>query len=74
MSNTPVTIAFVLHERLSTTISCLKHLIDNTPDPYELICVDPGTPESISSPLRQLAAQYSFTLIRSDDYLTPNES
>ena len=68
------TIAFVIHERLSTTIPCLKHLIDNTPDPYELICVDPGTPESIATPLRELAAQYGFTLIRSDDYLTPNES
>ena len=74
MNNIPVTVAFIFHERLSTSISCLKHLIDNTPDPYELICVDPATPESIASPLRELAAQYSFTLIRSDEYLSPNES
>ena len=39
-----------------------------------MICVDAGSPESISNNLRQLASEYNFTLIRSEDYLTPNES
>lgn len=75
MNNKPlVTIAFVFRERLSSTVLYLKHLLDNTPGPYELICVDAGAPESIFTSLRQLASQYGFTLIRSEDYLSPNES
>lgn len=69
-----VTIAFVFRERFSSTVSCLIHLLENTPQPYELICVDAGSPLSISSILRDLASQNGFTLIRSEDYLTPNES
>lgn len=68
------TIAFVFRERLSSTIGSLEHLIDKTPRPYELICVDAGSPPSIASRLRELASQHQFTLVRSEDYLTPNES
>ena len=69
------TIAFVFRERLSPTISCLQHLLDTTPrGSYALICVDAGAPESIAASLRQLAARHGFTLIRSEDYLSPNQS
>jgi len=68
------TIVFVFRERLSSTLPCLEHLLSTTPGPYELICVDGGAPESISAPLRQLASRHGFTLIRSEDYLSPNES
>jgi GT2 family glycosyltransferase len=75
MDNKPLaTVAFVFRERLSSTLSCLQHLLDNTPGPYELICIDAGSDTSVSAPLRQLASRYGFTLIRSEDYLTPNES
>jgi GT2 family glycosyltransferase len=75
MNDKPLaTIAFVFRERLSSTILCLQHLLDTTPGPYELICVDAGAPESISASLRQLASRHGFTLIRSEDYLSPNQS
>jgi len=75
MNDKPLaTIALTFRERLSPTISCLQHLIDTTPGPYELICVDAGAPESISASLRQLASRHGFTLIRSEDYLSPNQS
>jgi glycosyl transferase family 2 len=68
------TIAFVFRERLSSTLPCLEHLLCSTPGPYNLICIDGGAPESISASLRQLASRHGFTLIRSEDYLSPNES
>lgn len=70
-----VTIAFVFNESLSLTIYCLECLIDKTElGTYELICVDNNSPESISSRLQQLAINHNFTLIRSNQYLTQNES
>jgi GT2 family glycosyltransferase len=75
MHNKPLaTIAFVFRERLSSTVSCLEHLLATTAGPYELICVDAGSPEKIASRLRELASQHGFTLIRSEVHLTPNES
>jgi len=75
MNDKPMaTIAFVFRERLSSTIACLEYLINKTPGPYDLICVDAGSPPSIASRLRELASEHRFTLIRSEDYLTPNES
>jgi hypothetical protein len=68
------TIAFVFRERLSSTLPCLQHLLCTTSGPYKLICIDGGAPESISASLRQLASRHGFTLIRSEDYLSPNES
>jgi GT2 family glycosyltransferase len=69
------TIAFVFRERLSPTVSCLQHLLDTTTlGSYELICVDAGSPEAIAASLRQLAAKHGFTLIRNEDYLSPNQS
>lgn len=72
--NSSVTIAYVFRERFSTTVSCLKHLLDTTIGPYELVCVDGGSPKSIATALRQLASEYGFKLIRSNSYLSPNES
>jgi cellulose synthase/poly-beta-1,6-N-acetylglucosamine synthase-like glycosyltransferase len=70
-----VTIAFVFRERLSSTVSCLQHLLDTTtPGSYELICVDAGAPESIAASLRHLASRHGFTLVRSEEYLSPNQS
>lgn len=73
-SNPSVTIVFVFRERLSPTVPCLQHLLDTTPLPYELLCVDGGAPESIAAPLREMAAKHGFTLIRSEGFLSPNES
>jgi GT2 family glycosyltransferase len=70
-----VTIAYVFNESLSATIPCLQRLIDKTsPGTYTLICVDGNSPGSISIPLQQLSSKHDFTLIRSNEYLTQNES
>ena len=75
MNTTPsATIVFVFRERLSSTLPCLQHLLSTTLSPYKLICVDGGAPESISASLRQLASSHGFTLLRSEHYLSPNES
>jgi GT2 family glycosyltransferase len=75
MNNNPsATIVFVFRERLSPTLACLQHLLCTTSGPFELVCVDGGAPESISTSLRELAARHGFTLIRSEHYLSPNES
>lgn len=73
-SKPSVTIAFVFRERLSPTLPCLEHLLSTTSGPYELICVDGGAPESLSASLRELALTHGFTLLRSEEYLSPNES
>lgn len=69
-----VTIAFVFRERISQTIECLEHLIANTDYPYHLICVDSGSPQQIAEELKRLSVKHGFTLVRSDEQLTPNES
>jgi GT2 family glycosyltransferase len=73
-SEPSATIVFVFRERLSCTLECLEHLLRTTAEPYNLICVDGGAPESISASLRQLASRHGFSLIRSEKYLSPNES
>jgi GT2 family glycosyltransferase len=73
-SNASVTIVFVFRERLSPTLPCLQNLLSNTTGPYELICVDGGSPAAISASLRELAATHGFTVLRSEEYLSPNES
>lgn len=73
-SEPSATIVFVYRERLSCTLPCLEHLLRTTAEPYKLICVDGGAPEPIASALRQLAATHAFTLLRSEKYLSPNES
>jgi GT2 family glycosyltransferase len=69
-----VTIAFVFRERISQTIECLEYLIANTDYPYRLICVDSGSTQQISQELKRLSVKHSFTLVRSEEQLTPNES
>jgi GT2 family glycosyltransferase len=69
-----VTIIFVQRERFSITAKGLESLIANTQCPYELICVDCNSPEKVKSYLQQKCKEHGFTLLRSDDYLTPNEA
>ncbi|PZU95712.1 MAG: glycosyltransferase [Pseudanabaena sp.] len=69
-----VTIAFVFRERISQTIECLEHLISNTDYPHRLICVDSGSPQHIAEDMKRLSVKHGFTLVRSDEQLTPNEA
>ena len=73
-TDSQVTIIFVQRERFSITAKGLESLMAHTHCPYELICVECKSPEEVKGYLRQQCKQHGFTLLHSDDYLTPNEA
>jgi glycosyltransferase involved in cell wall biosynthesis len=68
------TIAFVPREQFSTTEQSLETLYRRTDSSFELICVDGGSPPAVRSYLERAARTYRFTLLRTDEYLTPNQA
>ena len=46
-------IIVVLRDRFSTTAKCVEHIIQNTPEPYDLVVVLGGTPRRIENDLRK---------------------
>jgi GT2 family glycosyltransferase len=72
--STTTTIVIVPRERFSCTLATLESVLRHTPGPYELICVDGGSPPYVQHYLEQAAAQHGFRLIRCDRYLGPNEA
>lgn len=69
-----VAVAFVPREVFSTTERSLETLRRRTRCPHELIVVDGNSPPATAAYLDRAAAQQGFTLLRSDDYLTPNQA
>jgi GT2 family glycosyltransferase len=67
-----VTIVVVPRERFSATRSTLENLYAVTPLPFHLVYVDAGSPAPIARYLRAAAATRGFTLLRRDDYLSPD--
>ena len=74
MLSPAATIAFVPREQLGTTQRSLETLYERTKDPFELICVDGGSPPAIQRYLEQAAHRRQFTLLRTDSFLTPNQA
>jgi GT2 family glycosyltransferase len=74
MRQLAATIAFVPREQLGTTQRSLETLYERTKDPFELICVDGGSPPSIQRYLEQAACRHQFTLLRTESFLTPNQA
>lgn len=68
------TVAFVPREVFSTTQRSLETLYERTPGPLRLVCVDGGSPAPVREYLESASQRYGFTLLRTDRYLTPNES
>ncbi len=68
------TIAFVPREVFSTTQRSLEALYARTTEPFDLVCIDGGSPPELRDYLQQQAAEKQFTLIRTEHYLTPNQS
>lgn len=68
------TIAFVPREVFSQTRASLEALLENTEQPFELICVDGGSPPATRQWLEKTARERGFTLLRSEHYLTPNQA
>ena len=74
MSAPQVTIALVPREQFGTTRRTLETLYQRTTEPFELVCIDGGSPPAVADYLAQAARERQFTLIRSESYLTPNQA
>lgn len=74
MTNCLATIAFVPRERFSMTVKSLESILTHTSCQYELICVDGNAPEAVGHFLKEMSRKHGFTLLRSDEYITPNEA
>lgn len=72
MSN--VTIIVSPRERFSHSIPSLESIYNNTPEPFELIYVDGGSPKKIQKELQARAASQGFQIIRTEQYLAPNQA
>lgn len=79
-ANTPrATIAFVPREVFCTTKRALEAIYErtNTPnngEPFELICVDGNSPPEVAEYLRQQSQEKGFKLLRTEQYLAPNQA
>ena len=74
MSSPLATIAFVPREVFCTTRRSLESVFERTTEPFELICVDGGSPPEVQAYLEQAARRYDFTLLRTEHYLTPTQA
>jgi GT2 family glycosyltransferase len=72
--STDVTIVLVPRERFSFAPQTLRSVLENTEPPYQLIYVDGGSPTWVRRTVESQARENSFTLIRSEQYLSPNEA
>ena len=69
-----VTVAFVPREQVSSTERCLETLITRTEEPYDLVVIDGGSPPAVKQYLQDVASKHKFTLVRTEEYLTPNQA
>jgi GT2 family glycosyltransferase len=67
------TVALVPREVFSTTERALETLLARTPEPYDLVVVDGGSPPAIRDYLERRAKECNFTLVRSETFVTPNQ-
>ncbi len=72
MTKALATVAVVPRERFSYTETSLESILANTPQEFELIYVDGGSPTHIRDYLRQQADERPFRLIRTEHHLSPN--
>ena len=68
------TVAFVPREQFSTTQRCLETLLERTKEPFDLVVVDGGSPSEVRDYLREASVHHGFTLVRTEEYLTPNQA
>ena len=68
------TICFVPREVFSQTKLSLETLYERTETPFNLVCVDGNSPPKVAQYLQHAAAEKGFTLLRTDQYLTPNQA
>lgn len=69
-----VTIVITPRERFSYAIESLESIFAHTALPYRLVYVDGNSPSPVQQYLAAQAIERSFTLIRTDHYLSPNRA
>lgn len=74
MTTPSVAIVMSPRERFSLTEQSIESLYANTPPPFEFVCVDAGSPDSVGRKLASLARRRGFKLIRRNEYLAPNQA
>jgi GT2 family glycosyltransferase len=74
MTGPRATVAFVPREVFSTTQRSLETLYARTREPFELVCIDGGSPPEVRDYLQCEARKRNFTLVRTDHFLTPNQA
>jgi GT2 family glycosyltransferase len=74
MAKPRVTIGFVPRESFSQTRRCLEALYARTEEPFQLVCVDPASPPIVQHYLEQAAREKGFRLIRTENFVFPNEA
>src|SRR5262245_36266673 len=74
MSRPLATVAFVPREQFVTTQRSLETLYERTTEPFELVCVDGGSPPPVAEYLERAAREKQFTLVRADRFITPNQA
>ena len=71
---TPPSIVITQREGFSRSRESLLSVLANTPQPYELIYIDGGSPPEVRDQLRRLSEERGFRLIRYERFLSPNEA
>jgi len=69
-----VTICITPRERFSCSIDSLEDIVRNTSGPYKLIYIDANSPAAIAGQLASICRTNSFTYLREDHYLAPNQA
>lgn len=73
-SRPSITIVVVPRERFSYSQQSLESIYQCTQMPFELVYVDGGSPPSVCNYLRQAAIEKGFTLVRTEQFLAPNQA
>ena len=68
------TIGFVPREAFSQTERSLEAIYARTKGPFELVCIDVGSPPIVKQYLEQASRDKGFMLLRTDNYLMPNQA
>lgn len=69
-----VTIVVVPQERFSYTKKSLESIYQDTKYAFDLVYIDGNSPEHIKNYLAQQAREKQFKLIRTENYLAPNQA
>ena len=69
-----VTIIVTPQERFSYTQKSLESIYQYTRVPFDLVYIDAGSPKHIRNYLVQAAEQQGFTLLRTEQFLSPNQA